>query len=334
MGKIVMKTVKLGIRGVFVVAAFFFAVLQSAPAQAAIKTDIVFAIDASGSMAGEIAGVRSGFSSFVSGLDAASVDARFAIIVFGGTPELILDFTSDTTAVQNKLNNIMIGANPGVHNNHNVNPEAGLEVIRMAFGGAANNEFANDNIAEDGILNYRPDARKNLILATDEDSDRPAIVANRLAGQTSENPPNPINADWQAEVDAAAQAAINAQAFVNMLINIDDDPTRSQYGDWMQDVSDDDLLNFDAAATLTNLQNAGYGDSLQAQILSAGLIGRTFDVAGANDLTFVENFFATKVEEIITDPGPQLAPEPGSLGILGVGLAGLGFLRRRGRKAA
>ena len=42
-----------------------------------------FLIDASGSMTDEIGAVRSGFSSFVTGLSAADVEPRFAIILFG-----------------------------------------------------------------------------------------------------------------------------------------------------------------------------------------------------------------------------------------------------------
>lgn len=246
-----------------------------------IRTDIVFVIDATSSMSGEIAGVRNGFSSFVGGLNAASVDARFAIILFGGAPELILDFTSDQTVTQNVLNQITIGNNPGVHNNHNQNPEAGLEAIRMALGAAPTSNLANNNIPEDGILNFRNDARVNLILATDEDSDRPANAANRLTGQTSNDPPSTINTAWQAEVDLAAQAIIDSAAFINMLINRSDNPSRSQYGDPNDDVSDPNLLNFNAGLTLANLLADPITDnSLQAQVLQAGLIGRSFDVAG------------------------------------------------------
>lgn len=313
--------------------------LQTAPAQAApitVTTDFVFMIDATSSMGGEIAGVRTGFGNFVAGLNAdpnVIVDARFAIVVFGGPPELILDFTADTTLVQNRLNAIVIGANAGVHNNHNLNPEAGLEAIRMVLGEAPLSNLANNNIPEDGLLNFRAGARKNLILATDEDSDRAANVANRLPGQTTNDPPSALNAAWQAEVDAAAQAVIGNDAFINMLINVGDVPSRSQYGDYNKDVSDADLLNFDATATLNALLlDALTANSLQAQVLSAGLIARTFNVAGANDPNFVDNFFAAKVQEVITDPGPtDPIPEPGTMLLVGSGLAGLVYRRRRSR---
>jgi Mg-chelatase subunit ChlD len=59
------------------------------------KSDFVFIIDCSISMAGEIAAVRSGLSGFVAGLAAFNVDPRFAIVLFGGEPELVLDFTSN-----------------------------------------------------------------------------------------------------------------------------------------------------------------------------------------------------------------------------------------------
>jgi hypothetical protein len=51
--------------------------LQLMPAHAMpTKTDFVFIIDATGSMAGEITGVRNGFSTFVGNLNAATVDTR------------------------------------------------------------------------------------------------------------------------------------------------------------------------------------------------------------------------------------------------------------------
>lgn len=308
--------------------------LQFAPAHAMpTKTDFVFMIDATGSMAGEIAGVRNGFSTFVGNLNAATVDARFAVVVFGGNSELTLDFTADATAAQTALNNITIGANPGIQNNHNVNPEAGLETIRMVLGAAPSSTLDNNNIPQDGILDFRPDARKNLILVTDEDSVRAFNVANRFPGQGSLAPPNPLNASWQAEVDVTAQAVIDNQAFVNMLIS-QQGPSEYQYGNYIYDVADADLLNFDGAATLANLLADPVTDnSLQAQVLQAGLLARSFNVAGANDADFVNNFFAAKLEEVIIDPGPGggVLPEPGTLAVLGFGLLSIGLMRRRPR---
>lgn len=110
--------------------------------------------------------------------------------------------------------------------------------------------------------------------------------------------------------------------------------SEQQYGDYVHNVSDADLLNFDPAATLANLNsNAVTDDSLQAQILTAGLIARTFNVAGANDSNFVNNFFAAKLQEVITDPGvpPTQVFEPVTLTLLGLGLAGFGFLRRKNK---
>ncbi len=168
------------------IPAMLFSLL-AAPAYAVpVKTDFVFMVDATSSMGGEIAGVRAGFSTFVGNLNAATVDARFAVVVYGGSPELTLDFTSSGAAAQTALNNITIGANAGIQNNHNANPEAGLEVIRMVLGAAPNSNLDNNNIPQDGILNFRADARKNLILVTDEDADTPFHVANRLGNNFSQ----------------------------------------------------------------------------------------------------------------------------------------------------
>ena len=174
----------------------------------------------------------------------------------------------------------------------------GLETVRMVLGAATVNELANNNIPEDGILNFRGNARKNLILATDEDGDRPFHAANRLAGQTTVDPPTTMPTDWQSQVDNTANAVINAQAYLNMLVNRNEAQSRNQYGDPNHDVSDANLLNFNAAATLANLLADTVTDqSLQAQVLNAGLVARTFNVAGSNDPNFVDNFFAAKVQQ-------------------------------------
>ncbi len=308
-----------------------------------IKTDFVFIIDGTSSMAGEIAGVRSGFSTFVGNLDAASVDARFSIIVYGGASELVLDFTGDAAAAQTALNKVSTGAVAGFQNNHNYNPEAGLEAIRMALGVAAVGDTASsflvrDNVGGTGDLVYRSDARKNLILVTDENSDCPFYAGNDIGGACGSN----TAASPQAEVDAAAQAVIDANAYLNMLISTNS-TSESQYGYFGYDVSGADLLGYDPDATLdaliADVSGLGTAHSLQAQVLSEGLIARTFDVAGANDSDFVSNFFAAKLEEVVQDDpcdiNPNLpqctgeVPEPPVLALFTTGLLGFWYRRRQ-----
>lgn len=319
----------------FCLTTLTFLFLSISSHAAIVKSDFVFMIDATGSMAGEIAGVKNGFSQFVSNLDSEGIDARYSIILFGGAPELVLDFTGNASDAQDAFDNITIGANPGFQNNHNLNPEAGLEAVRIALGEASNNTLVRDNVGGSGGLSYRNDARKNLILVTDEDSDRPFYAENHFGGSIfGDTSPNGFDQNWQDEVDATAQAVINNDAFINMLINIGDFPTKQQYGDHTKDVSDPDFLNFDSAATLAALlADPDTANSLQAQVLQAGLIGRSFDVAGANDSDFVDNFFDAKIEETIDNPPPPPVetPEPSTIFLMGMGLIGL-FMTRRGRK--
>lgn len=294
------------------------------------KTDLVFLIDATGSMAGEIAAVKSGLSSFVGGLGSSSIDARYALVLYGGAPELVLDFTSDGSALQTAFGQISVnGSVGGFQNNHNVNPEAGLEAIRIVLNGATDNTLLRTHVGGSGPLSFRSDARKNLILVTDEDSDRPYYSANRYSDQTSTDPPGTLTGGWAAEVDDTADVAVANAAYLNMLVNRGDSPTIYQYGDPNQDVSDSDFSNWDATATLDNLVAAGLGSSLQAQMLDAGLVARTFSITDVSNTGFIDNFFAAKLEEIQDDPGPVI-PEPSIVCAFGMGLVSLvGYVRRR-----
>jgi cysteine-rich repeat protein len=107
-----------------------------------------------------------------------------------------------------------------------------------------------------------------------------------------------VSSHWQQQVGNTAQAVIGNLAFINLLIRPTDIPSRNQYGDPDSDVSDPNFSGFDPNATLLELQARGYGLSLEAQVLRAGLIGRAFNITDVENPGFVNNFFDAKVEEI------------------------------------
>lgn len=300
---------------------------------ATTMADFVFIIDATSSMTGEIAAVKAGLSSFVNGLASADVDARFSVVLFGGAPELVLDWTTDGSATEAAFAQIYTsGAVSGFQNNHNVNPEAGLEAIRIVLSEAVNSTLLRNNVGGTGPLTFRANARPNLILVTDEDSDLPYYTENRFPGQSGTDPPTtvPLASAWQAEVDATAQAIIEHDAFINLIINTGDSPSRWQYGNPGSSAQDADFSNFDPDATLANLIANGYGNSLEAQVLNADLIGRAFDITSINNTGFIDNFFDAKIEEVTDNPFPTV-PIPGAVWLLGSGLFGLIGIRRRFR---
>jgi hypothetical protein len=60
---------------------------------AVTRTDVLFVIDASGSMGSKIAGVASGVVAFANSLLASGIDARFAVVRYGGSPVIFMPFT-------------------------------------------------------------------------------------------------------------------------------------------------------------------------------------------------------------------------------------------------
>jgi hypothetical protein len=266
-----------GVRGLWLMTAVFLAAATEGNAQLDVgdvcvesdgfaEVDFVFLIDATESMDREIAAVSDGLGSFVTGLHPAEIDARFAVVLFGGAPELVQDFSRDPYATEATFDSINVhGAVPGFQNNHNVNPEAGLEAIRITLGSSPELLDRTNVGGSDGLI-FRPEARTILIVVADEDSDRPFHAANQLPGQTTINPPDPISgSDWQIEVDATARAVIENDVFLNLFVNPKDLPSESQYGAPSQVVADADFL------TLLALEGAGFGDNLQAQVLRSGL---------------------------------------------------------------
>jgi hypothetical protein len=269
------------------------------------QVDFVFLIDASPSMSNNIGAVRAGMSQFVTDLTNNSVDAEFAMVLFGKSgPELVLDLTADTAVVLQAFDDINVnGAAVGFHDTHNGDPEDGLAAIRAALG-ATNTVLNHVHVGGNGIIDFRVGSLINLILMTDENSDRPFYANDQLAGQTQTEPFTTEAtfqaSDWQVEVDNTAAAVIASGAFLNMLI----DPvtaSKLQYGDPSADVSDPDLLNFDEDATLVNLNDGASTSeqSLQTQVLTAGLVARTFTIGSVADETYVSNFFAAKLQETL-----------------------------------
>ena len=301
-------------RYVFAFISLFATLSVTNAAHAITKADFVFVVDATSSMGGEINAVRSGLQAFVQNLDSAEVDARFAVVLYGGAPELVQDFTASVTETEASFSQIRVnGPVTGFQHSHNYNPEAGLEAIRIVLNVPDAGALVRDHVGGAGPLVYRPDARKNIILVTDEDSDRPYYSFNRVPGQNGNEPPSGLNGDWQIEVDNTVDAVVENNAFLNLLINAGDNPSRWQYGDPDQDVADSDLLNYDMLATLANLETNGFGQSLQAQVLRAGLLARSFSILRVNSPDFINNFFAAKVEETVENalfPVIQAIPNP------------------------
>ncbi|TPX38036.1 hypothetical protein SmJEL517_g00041 [Synchytrium microbalum] len=173
-------------RGAFLTLAFASSGLASIvcnSTNAPQPTEFVFVIDASGSMCPYITNVTAGVQTFANSLVAKHVDARFAVVAFGGSPTLLQPFTANATLLQAalaSLNNCNYGGN-----------EAGLEALRMVLppksgidliSGCVNSAFTGASCN----LTYRSGAAIQVIMATDEDSDIPTNVNYRQSDQVTQ----------------------------------------------------------------------------------------------------------------------------------------------------
>lgn len=173
------------------------AVALAPRADAAIRTDIVFIVDESGSMGDVQANLRNNIGQFATILAAGGLDARYALVGYGDSnvvPRLITDFTDAASFATAAL---------GLRINGGTEP--GYTAIAYALNGL------DGQVTQ---LSFR-NAVKNLILLTDEPSngDRcPATSRGCIAGET----PNATNVDALLKSN---QALLNAVLSGNSTIN-------------------------------------------------------------------------------------------------------------------
>jgi len=255
-------------------------------------------------------------------------------VLTGFEAELIVDFTANGTEMQGFLTRVRTNVIvTGLHDRHQDN-EAQLEAIRMALGDAPISAFKAPWASQrphtpptDGLLRFRPAAKRLFIMCTDEDSDRPWLPANWVnefrgmnlsaaggcpqcgnapgaaAFRYTKTAPMTVLADaYGAELDAVARAAIATHTHVFSFVNPAQASSKPQYGDPACDRADsfDGWSLFNLSATLACLTASSsspgqtYNNSLQGRLLTAGIISRVFNIAELEKPTadtFLERFF-------------------------------------------
>ncbi|TPX43049.1 hypothetical protein SeMB42_g04880 [Synchytrium endobioticum] len=147
-------------------------------------TDFVFLIDASPSMCPYITNLTAGVQTFANNLVSGGIDARFAVVSFGGAPTLLQPFTTNAALLKSALDSL--------NNCNRGGQEAGLEAIRMVLppksGKDLSKKCVDNNFKGSAcVLSYRSDAAIQIIMATDEDSDLPTSSSYRVPGQVQQS---------------------------------------------------------------------------------------------------------------------------------------------------
>ncbi|MDO9136008.1 hypothetical protein [Hydrogenophaga sp.] len=296
--------------GALAAASVVTTTAQAAPAFA----DVIVMMDESGSMAGEQVWIASQIPTLNAGLVAEGVGV-------GGTNKFgLIGFGYSAAGAPNDLRGFDVATGGGATNN-----SPGTFGTAANFSASAGNLIASGGF-EDGYaainlansLAGRVGAARNYILVTDEDRDVGAGVPGYegiLASMTRTN--------------TLLNAVVNSSFFCDntSALGVARGP-----GSSLVSFVADGLGGFSKCTGTTTL-GTGFGSTV------ADYVNLALDTGGAAwNLNFLRSgglladsftaaFIDVKIEEITTQPEPVSLP--GTLALLGVGLAGLGAVRRK-----
>ncbi|KNC56283.1 uncharacterized protein AMSG_02252 [Thecamonas trahens ATCC 50062] len=274
------------------------------------KADFMFIVDTSGSMRNEIEGVRSGLSNFVNYANTLGVDSRFGVIMYGSSlgnhQHYIQPLTSNVQDVLDALQFLADNVGGGW--------EPFLEGMRIAMNTAPDlTKYLNtmptpaNKVLSTAPVQWRADATKNLIVLTDEDSDRPYETPNRYNSMPSTDAScstSGANDGFTASGFPLERDAVVADAIANdfrtyFMVQPGATCTDYQSGVIGAQVQWDDFSHFSADLTLQEYRKlaAPLQNSFQAQMLRAGKISRVYNVLDVDEPSFVNNFFTSLLDD-------------------------------------
>ncbi|MDY6841294.1 MAG: VWA domain-containing protein [Pseudomonadota bacterium] len=147
-------------------AAMTLALGSVGTAQATILADVVWVVDTSGSMGGDINQVKNRILEFNTAMTDNGIDANYGLVRFGGTASLIQDITDFTTFSTSGSPFDKLSANGG-------GTEDGSAALQVALGAS-----------------FRANSVQNFILVTDENDDTSSnrsLLNDDLAATTGVN---------------------------------------------------------------------------------------------------------------------------------------------------
>lgn len=288
------------LRGLFVGLAVVGLSLSAERAHAVPPdtADVIFVVDESGSMSGEHAFLQDVIDDLDTALAAAGVTTRnYGIVGFGSASVAPRD----------------IGAVAGFGGGFLNATDAATAFGSLVINGGTEDGWAGIDFAlNSGNYAFTAGSARNIILVTDEDRDN-TDGALSYAGVLAD-----LNSDG---------------AVLNDVVNIASTTPASALGV----AADGTAYTADGAGGFNTVAggsvDTAFGTTIADYVnMAAATGGASWDLnqlraGGLTAESFTAAFIAIKVQEIITP-----APEPATLLMLGVGLAGLGFASSRRRK--